>query len=130
LGWAKAAPYDAIVAAAGGPDVPPALLDQLAPGGRLVMPVGETPREQNLVRVRKAGDGRVEREDLGPVRFVPLIGAAAWSDEVATPPVAGGGPVGVPRRRPDLAGLLAEAGERFGSIDDADLGPLLERIGD
>ena len=52
LGWPEHAPYDAIVVAAGGPDVPPALLEQLALGGRLVIPVGSTPREQNLVRLR------------------------------------------------------------------------------
>ena len=50
LGWAEHAPYDAIVVAAGGPDAPPALLEQLADGGRLVIPIGATPREQELVR--------------------------------------------------------------------------------
>jgi protein-L-isoaspartate(D-aspartate) O-methyltransferase len=72
-GWPPEAPYDAISVAAGGRSVPPALIDQLAPGGRLVMPVGRRPERQRLVRVRRAEDGdRVE--DLGiPVRFVPLV---------------------------------------------------------
>jgi protein-L-isoaspartate(D-aspartate) O-methyltransferase len=78
LGWPEHTPYDAIVVAAGGPDVPPALLDQLAEGGRLVIPVGPDPRNQDLVRVRRPAEGGTLREVLGPVRFVPLIGAQGW----------------------------------------------------
>ncbi len=81
LGWPEHAPYDAIVVAAGGPEVPPALLDQLAAGGRLVIPIGPDLRTQNLVRVRRRADGSVVREDLGGVRFVPLIGAQGWPEE-------------------------------------------------
>ena len=81
LGWPEHAPYDAIVVAAGGPDVPPALIDQLAPGGRLVIPIGQDPRLQQLVRVRKREDGRIERDDLGSVRFVPLVGEQGWTEE-------------------------------------------------
>ena len=81
LGWPEHAPYDAIVVAAGGPEVPPALLDQLAAGGRLVIPIGPDLRTQNLVRVRRRPDGTVVREDLGGVRFVPLIGAQGWPEE-------------------------------------------------
>jgi len=80
LGWPEGAPYDAIVVAAGGPEIPRALLDQLAEGGRLVIPIGPDVRSQNLVRVRRK-DGRYFREDLGPVRFVPLIGAQGWREE-------------------------------------------------
>ena len=79
LGWPERAPYDGIVVTAGGPVVPPALLDQLADGGRLVMPVGREWREQELLRVRRDGDRLVE-EDLGPVRFVPLVGEQGWPD--------------------------------------------------
>src|SRR5258705_375532 len=68
LGWPEHAPYDAIVVAAGGPSVPPALLDQLAPGGRLVIPIGPDPRTQSLLRLRRRPDGMVAREDLGEVR--------------------------------------------------------------
>ena len=85
LGWPPAAPFDAIVAAAGGPEVPPAVLAQLAEGGRLVIPVGPTPRDQTLLRVRKLAGGAIEREDLGPVRFVPLIGAEGWDEGLHAP---------------------------------------------
>ena len=81
LGWPEHAPYQAIVVAAGGPEVPPALIDQLAPGGRLVIPIGRDLRLQQLVRVRKLEDGRIERDDLGSVRFVPLVGEQGWMEE-------------------------------------------------
>ena len=78
LGWPEHAPYDAIVATAGGPTVPPALREQLVPGGRLVMPVGRSLYGQRLVRVVR-GDGDVDRrEELEAVAFVPLIGAQGW----------------------------------------------------
>lgn len=70
-GWPAAAPFDAVVVTAAGQAVPPPLLEQLADGGRLVMPVGSD-GEQELVRVRRTG-GSYEREDLGGVRFVPLL---------------------------------------------------------
>jgi protein-L-isoaspartate(D-aspartate) O-methyltransferase len=73
LGWPEAAPFDAILVSAGGPDVPPALLEQLAPGGRMVIPLG-TSGEQALVRITNSAGGRLTTESLGPVVFVPLIG--------------------------------------------------------
>lgn len=73
LGWAAAGPYDAIVVTAAGPAPPPALVAQLADGGRLVMPVGVRDGSQELVRFTRSGDG-VEAEALFGVRFVPLIG--------------------------------------------------------
>ena len=82
LGWPERTPYDAIGVAAGGPEIPQALLDQLAPGGRLVIPIGPDPRTQSLVRVRRTERGLV-REDLGGVRFVPLIGEQGWGEEAA-----------------------------------------------
>jgi len=88
LGWPEQAPFDAIVVAAGGPSVPAALVDQLAVGGRLVIPVGPDPRTQNLLRLRKRDDHTIRQEDLGGVRFVPLIGAQGWRDEKSTAPVA------------------------------------------
>jgi protein-L-isoaspartate(D-aspartate) O-methyltransferase len=80
LGWPPAAPYDAIVAAATGSHVPDPLVEQLAPGGRLVMPIGSPGGVQQLLKVTRRHDGSVEREDLGAVRFVPLIGEEGWSD--------------------------------------------------
>lgn len=84
LGLPEHAPYDGIVVAAGGPEVPQALLDQLAPGGRLVIPVGPDPRTQSLLRVRRTEQGFV-RDDLGGVRFVPLIGEQGWGEEMEIP---------------------------------------------
>jgi len=75
LGWPEAAPFAAISVAAGGGHVPPALLDQLALGGRLVIPVGETPARQELLRVTRVGESEYRRESLGAVVFVPLVGA-------------------------------------------------------
>jgi protein-L-isoaspartate(D-aspartate) O-methyltransferase len=87
LGWPEEAPFDAIVVAAAGPAVPEALLAQLAPGGRLVLPIGSVPRAQMLLRLRKRADGTTETEELGGVRFVPLIGEQGWRvDEASAPP--------------------------------------------
>ena len=83
-GWPEEAPFDAILAAASGPDVPDVLLRQLAVGGRLVMPIGEPQAVQTLVAVTRSGEDRFDTEDLGPVRFVPLIGAHGWSHEKGT----------------------------------------------
>jgi protein-L-isoaspartate(D-aspartate) O-methyltransferase len=84
LGWPDAAPYDAIVVTAGGIEVPPALRSQLAVGGRLVIPLGPTPREQRLVRITRTGEDEFEEEDLLPVRFVPLIGEHGWHEAPGT----------------------------------------------
>ena len=74
------APFDAIVAAASGSHVPQALIAQLAPGGRLVMPIGGPGWVQELVKVSKQDDGMLKQENLGGVRFVPLIGEEGWKD--------------------------------------------------
>lgn len=76
LGWREYAPYDAIVVSAGAPHVPPALEAQLTEGGRLLIPLGDK-EEQMLTLVIKRGQG-LERRDICPVRFVPLIGAGGW----------------------------------------------------
>ncbi len=78
LGWPEHAPYDAIVVTAGGPEVPDSLRDQLAIGGRLVMPVGSAITSQELIRVHRLGKSAYNRESLGAVRFVPLIGQEGW----------------------------------------------------
>ncbi|HZE35929.1 MAG TPA: protein-L-isoaspartate(D-aspartate) O-methyltransferase [Candidatus Eisenbacteria bacterium] len=78
LGCPEHAPYDAIVVSAGGPSVPDALRAQLVIGGRLVIPVGTTSPEQELLRVTRTGENEYEQEDLGSVRFVPLIGVHGW----------------------------------------------------
>ena len=71
------APFDGIVVAASGPRVPRSLRQQLAVGGKLVMPVGVA-RFQRLLRVWRTGESRFEEEDLGLVRFMPLIGEEGW----------------------------------------------------
>ncbi len=78
LGWAEAAPYDAIVVTAAGPELPAALKAQLAIGGRLVMPVGEPDGHQELVRLTRTGQHSEHREVLMGVRFVPLTGEQGW----------------------------------------------------
>lgn len=83
LGWPEHAPFDAIVVTAGGPNVPETLKQQMAIGGRLVIPVGLCLQTQNLLRVRRMSEGEYREEDLGSVRFVPLVGAAGWEDETA-----------------------------------------------
>ena len=75
------APFDAILAAASGSHVPKPLVDQLSPGGRLVMPVGDPGWVQELVKVTKRPDGTTSQENLGGVRFVPLIGEEGWRDD-------------------------------------------------
>lgn len=83
LGWPDFAPFDAIVVAAGAPTVPDSLLAQLAIGGRLVIPIGSTPRRQQLVRVVRKGEHEFVTEVLCGVVFVPLIGAEGWPDQPA-----------------------------------------------
>ncbi len=81
LGWPEHAPYDAIIVTAGGPRVPAPLLEQLAIGGRLIMPVGSAHRFQHLERVTRTAIDQYEHEDLEDVAFVPLIGKEGWRDE-------------------------------------------------
>ena len=136
LGWREHAPFDAIVVAAGGPEVPPTLLDQLAIGGRLVIPVG-TSRSQQLVRVTRTSTNDFKREDLGAVVFVPLIGAEGWAEPTSKRrgvwPKRASGPLtaAAPATRPALVSrLIAECAEPIDRIDDAPTDALLERIGD
>ena len=139
LGWPEHAPYDAIIVAAGGPQLPRALLDQLAIGGRLVMPVGSD-REQDLVRVTRVDEIHYRREDLGAVVFVPLIGAQGWAERPEDAHARRGilprrnpGPLASPRpaaRAPTVARLIAECAEPIARIEDGVIDSLLERIGD
>lgn len=74
-GWAAQAPFDGILVAAAAAQIPRQLLEQLAPGGRLVLPLG--PRDQQTLAVIACGERGFERRDIEPVRFVPLVGGAA-----------------------------------------------------
>lgn len=80
LGWPEAAPFDAILVAASGPQVPQALKDQLATGGRLVMPVGDVQSVQSMRTLTRKGERDWDEEDLGAVAFVPLVGAEGWNE--------------------------------------------------
>lgn len=129
-GWPEHAPYDAIVVAAGGPQVPDALKQQLKIGGRLVIPIGVDQRSQELVRVTRVSKDEYRSEDIADVRFVPLIGEEGW----AAP--GGGRSVRAHRAsRPAssdeeiLVRDLADAADSFASIEAADLDPLMDRIG-
>jgi protein-L-isoaspartate(D-aspartate) O-methyltransferase len=79
VGWAAEAPFAAIIVTAGAPDVPQELVDQLAVGGRLVIPVGDE-QDQELLRIVKNADGSVTEEKSVACRFVRLIGKAGWSE--------------------------------------------------
>lgn len=81
IGWSRYAPYDAILVSAGGPEVPQPLLDQLAEGGRMLVPVG-TREAQRLVLLRRRGD-QYTQEEVRDCTFVPLLGRFGWVDERA-----------------------------------------------
>ena len=124
LGWADEAPFDAIVVAAAGPEVPESLKSQLKVGGRLVIPVGPRPYAQELVRITRVSETDYATEDLADVRFVPLVGEQGWQAD-------GGEPARETRRRPaTLEASIAGQAEPFDDIDGADLDGLLGRIGD
>ena len=78
MGWPEQAPFDGILVSAGGPVIPPALQDQLAVGGRLVMPVGWRHRYQELVCLTRLSETEYVSEEMGAVAFVPLVGKTAW----------------------------------------------------
>jgi protein-L-isoaspartate(D-aspartate) O-methyltransferase len=78
VGWSRYAPYDAILVAAGAPSVPTALTEQLAPDGRMLIPVGDR-RQQQLTLIRRTAAG-FEQEAVAPCAFVPLVGRFGWAD--------------------------------------------------
>ena len=131
-GWPEHAPYDAIVVAAGGPQIPEALKQQLKIGGRLVIPVGTTRTNQELVRVTRLSETRFKTEEIADVRFVPLIGDEGWKVSVDAQEVTSSRklPIRVSKEDPSLSKLIFEQCEPFDYIESADLGPLLDRIGD
>jgi protein-L-isoaspartate(D-aspartate) O-methyltransferase len=131
LGWPDRAPFDAIIVSAGGPDVPHAMLGQLAIGGRLVIPVGTDPRSQDLLLITRTAEHAYERSSLGSVQFVPLVGAEGWSVEGgAIEPRRARRPIRVgAREAKKLEHLIDEGSEPFQSVDRAPLEPLLDRIG-
>ena len=125
LGWPEHAPFEGITVAAAGPEVPEPLLEQLAVGGRLVMPTGEAGRFQKLVCVRRTGKAEYEREQLGEVRFVPLIGAEGFGEPDGAEEEAAAND-----RQLTLPERIAQGAEPMASIEGADLDGLMERIGE
>jgi protein-L-isoaspartate(D-aspartate) O-methyltransferase len=129
LGWAAAAPYDAIIVAAGGPEVPESLKKQLKVGGRLVIPVGSDPRVQELVRITRTSNDEFKSEDLADVRFVPLVGKEGWAPEEQPLPPAPR-PARLRAAEGEIVSAIAAFAEPFNSIAAANLDGLLERIGE
>ena len=135
LGWPEEAPFDAILVAAGAPSVPEALKRQLAVGGRLVLPVGASERQQTLLRIRRTGENDYREEDLGAVAFVPLVGKAGWPGDGTG---RGGDaasrarPLAFWRRpdRPDPVRLMRDAAEPLPDIDEDSFGATFDRLGD
>ncbi|WP_064696737.1 protein-L-isoaspartate(D-aspartate) O-methyltransferase [Rhizobium aegyptiacum] len=122
-GWAKAAPFDAIVVSAGAPEVPAALKEQLDLGGRLIIPVGRGD-EQRLKRITRTGATTFEEEDLGGVCFVPLIGEDAWT--AAHPMYTTTAPSSHIEETP--CKLIAAVAEEFPSVDDRSFAALFDRF--
>jgi protein-L-isoaspartate(D-aspartate) O-methyltransferase len=130
LGWPTHAPFDAIIVAAGGPAVPESLKQQLKIGGRMVIPVGADPQVQELVRVTRVAKNEYHHEDLADVRFVPLLGAEGWAAEKSRLSRMRTSEPTLSYSEESVVEKVGAAAESFNSIDDSDLGPLLERIGD
>jgi protein-L-isoaspartate(D-aspartate) O-methyltransferase len=117
-GFPDKGPFDAIIVSASGSHVPDVLLQQLEIGGRLVMPIGSQDEVQTLLKIIRTGEDEYEQEELGAVRFVPLIGAHGWSEK--------GGP-GEPRTP---AELVRDAAEPLPDIDDSAFGAMFDRFAD
>jgi protein-L-isoaspartate(D-aspartate) O-methyltransferase len=128
-GWPEAAPFDAIIVAAGGPAAPQALKEQLEIGGRLVIPVGEERLEQRLIKVTRTSATHYEEEDLGGVVFVPLIGEHGWGEDGAPPrrppePRA----FAPPRSEASIPELIRRAAEPLPGPDEADFACAFDRF--
>src|SRR5438270_848747 len=131
LGWADAAPFDAIIVAAGGPEIPEALQSQLKIGGRLVIPIGVLEREQRLVKVVRDGEHEFHEEDLGGVMFVPLIGAHGWSDAaMRSPRQDTEAPTAPAARQRSPADVIRAAAEPLPALNDPAFGRLFDRFAD
>ena len=117
-GYPEKGPFDAIIVSASGSHVPEVLLSQLEIGGRLVMPIGEPHEVQKLLKITRTGEDDYEQEELGAVRFVPLIGAHGWDEK---------GGRSDPRSLPEL---MRDAAEPLPELDDPAFGALFDRFAD
>jgi protein-L-isoaspartate(D-aspartate) O-methyltransferase len=127
LGWPEAVRFDAILVAAGGPEVPQALKEQLATGGRLVIPVGGEERTQTLRKLTRTGHSDYEEENLGSVAFVPLIGAQGWTEDGRRS--AADHRLGQSPGR-SLPAMIADAAEPLPDLDDPAFARLFDRFAD
>jgi protein-L-isoaspartate(D-aspartate) O-methyltransferase len=127
-GWPEAAPFDVILVAAGGPAIPQTLKDQLDIGGRLVMPVGESQREQRLVKVTRRDANHFEEEDLGGVMFVPLIGEHGWAADARARRSAEPRSFRQPAPAQPIPELIRAAAEPLLALDDPAFGGLFDRF--
>jgi protein-L-isoaspartate O-methyltransferase len=127
LGWVEAAPFDAILVAAGGPRVPTRLKEQLAIGGRLIIPVGEEGAQQHLLKITRKGPDKYDEDNLGAVMFVPLIGEHGWAEDGSR---SASNHVPSQTRGQSLAQMIAEAAEALPAFDDPAFGVLFDRFAD
>lgn len=117
-GWPEEAPFDAILVAAGGPELPQALKQQLAIGGRLIIPLGASDF-QRLIRLTRKGETQFDSDVLGSVHFVPLIGREGSPEEQ---------PAEAPSSRSALSHLIAVSAEQLPELDSPDFGRLFDRF--
>lgn len=124
-GWEDAGPFDAILVAAGAPNAPASLKRQLAIGGVLVIPVQQSDQHQTLIRIRRTAKDVWNTEELGAVRFVPLIGAEGWTE-------TGGRAETDDEKGQDrsLPELISDAAETLPDFEDPDFGVIFDRYGD
>ncbi|WP_233809132.1 protein-L-isoaspartate(D-aspartate) O-methyltransferase [Paraburkholderia sp. HP33-1] len=123
VGLAAHAPYNAIIAAAGGPHVPQALRAQLAPGGRLVMPVGSSLNHQRLVKIVRRGEHDYDEQTLCDVRFVPLVGDDGWPE-----PRGASRANSRPAPTPTLEVAIRDAAEPLPDIDSPEFAGFIDRF--
>jgi protein-L-isoaspartate(D-aspartate) O-methyltransferase len=121
-GWPEAAPFDAILVTAGGPFIPDALKQQLAMGGRLIIPVGAELGSQRLIRVTRVDDTDFEEEDLGGVMFVPLIGEHGWQLEKRDAEITA--------RNRSLPRMITDAASELPDFEDPYFGEIFDRFAD
>jgi len=122
LGWPEAAPFDAIIVTAGGPEIPEALRNQLTIGGRLIIPVGDFIHHQRLVKVVRRREHDFSEQELESVRFVPLIGEQGWADDSPKTERR------TAAKKQTAADLIREAAIRLPALDDPAFGKLFDHF--
>ena len=130
-GWLDEAPFEAILVADAVPSIPESLKSQLSTGGRMIVPVGSNMRAQELVRLTRQEKGQFLREDVADMRFVPPIGEHGWEEDTTGMATSR---ARVILKKPEidqsLPELISKYAEEFDTVENADLQPLLDRIGE